>query len=71
LDGPGGKDWSNLGKTVFSKAFSCKFDFLDGMMKQMGGGGASPTDLTNLDDEDADSDDEPMPDLEDVPKSSN
>ncbi len=36
------------------------------MLKQMGG--ASPTDLTNLDDQDSDGDDEPMPDLEEDPK---
>jgi hypothetical protein len=40
------------------------------MFKQMGGdaSGASATDLKDLDDEETDSDDEPMPDLEDVPK---
>ncbi|CAF3720766.1 unnamed protein product [Adineta steineri] len=50
----GGKDWGNL----------------DGMLKQMGGdlGGSSATDLNDLEDDEVDSDDEPMPDLEDVPK---
>jgi len=50
----GGKDWGDL----------------DGMFKQMGGGsgGASAPDMNDLDDEETDSDDEPMPDLEDVPK---
>jgi hypothetical protein len=40
------------------------------MFKQMGGGvgGPSATDLNDLEDEDVDSDDEPMPDLEEVPK---
>jgi hypothetical protein len=59
LDGAGGKDWGDL----------------DGMFKQMGGGGGggglgggSPSDLNDLEDEETDSDDEPMPDLEDVPK---
>lgn len=44
--------------------------FIDGMFKQMGGGlgGASPTDMNDLEDEEIDSDDEPMPDLEEVPK---
>ena len=51
---------------------------LDGMFKQMGGpgmggggggGGPGTTDLNDLDDEGTDSDDEPMPDLEEVPKS--
>ncbi|CAF1547218.1 unnamed protein product [Adineta ricciae] len=48
----GGKDWSNL----------------DGMLKQMGGdlSGASTTDLKDLDDIDIDSDEEPMPDLEEA-----
>ena len=43
---------------------------LDGMFKQMGGGmgGPSATDLNDLEDEEIDSDDEPMPDLEEVPK---
>jgi hypothetical protein len=44
---------------------------LDGMFKQMGsglGGGSAP-DLNDLEGEETDSDDEPMPDLEDVPKS--
>lgn len=48
------------------------FSFLDGMFKQMGGagglGGGSATDMNDLDDEETDSDDEPMPDLEEVPK---
>ncbi len=39
---------------------------LDQLLKQSGG--ASPTDLRDLDDQDADSDDEPMPDLEGTPK---
>ena len=41
------------------------------MFKQMGGGGLagnSATDMNDLDDEETDSDDEPMPDLEDAPK---
>ena len=40
------------------------------MFKQMGGGlgGRSAADLNDLEDEGMDSDDEPMPDLEDVPK---
>jgi hypothetical protein len=40
------------------------------MFKQMGGGlgGASAADMNDLEDEGTDSDDEPMPDLEDVPK---
>ncbi len=41
------------------------------MFKQMGsglGGGSAP-DLNDLEGEETDSDDEPMPDLEDVPKS--
>ncbi|CAF0828114.1 unnamed protein product [Adineta ricciae] len=44
---------------------------LDGMFKQMGGGlgGPSATDMNDLEDEETDSDDEPMPDLEEVPKS--
>ncbi|CAF3407314.1 unnamed protein product [Rotaria sp. Silwood1] len=63
MNGTGGKDWGDL----------------DGMFKQMGAGGggggggvglggASGADLNDLDDEGTDSDDEPMPDLEDVPK---
>ncbi|UJR10218.1 hypothetical protein I4U23_014431 [Adineta vaga] len=54
-DDLGGKDWGNL----------------DNMMKQMGGdmSGASTTDLNDLEDEETDSDDEPMPDLEDASKS--
>lgn len=46
----------------------------DGMFKKMGGGagaglgGNSATDLNDLEDEETDSDDEPMPDLEEVPK---
>ncbi|CAF2391505.1 unnamed protein product [Rotaria sp. Silwood2] len=54
MDGTGGKDWGDL----------------DGMFKQMGGGldGTSAPDLNDLDEEGTDSDDEPMPDLEDVPK---
>ncbi|CAF0892391.1 unnamed protein product [Rotaria sordida] len=59
MDVAGGKDWGDL----------------DGMFKQMGAGGGgaglggtSETDLNDLDDEETDSDDEPMPDLEDVPK---
>lgn len=40
------------------------------MFKKMGGGleGASAPDLNDLEDEGTDSDDEPMPDLEEVPK---
>jgi hypothetical protein len=38
------------------------------MFKQMGGGGASAPDLNDLEGEETDSDDEPMPDLEEVPK---
>jgi hypothetical protein len=44
------------------------------MFKQMGGGGGSGSgggsapDMNDLDEEGTDSDDEPMPDLEDVPK---
>ena len=42
------------------------------MFKQMGGnvgtGSGGATDLNDLDDEGTDSDDEPMPDLEEVPK---
>jgi hypothetical protein len=41
------------------------------MFKQMGGaglGGASAPDMNDLDEEETDSDDEPMPDLENVPK---
>jgi len=53
----GGKDWGDL----------------DGMFKQMGGAGGGggmggPSELNDLDDEGTDSDDEPMPDLEEVPK---
>jgi len=49
-----GKDWGDL----------------DGMFKQMGGGmDPGAPDMNDLDDEGTDSDDEPMPDLEDVPKS--
>jgi hypothetical protein len=59
MDGAGGKDWGDL----------------DGMFKQMGGAGGlgntSATDMNDLDDEETDSDDEPMPDLEDVPKTDN
>lgn len=48
------------------------------MFKQMGGGNmgaggpggaGGATDLNDLEDEETDSDDEPMPDLEEVPKS--
>lgn len=60
-DATGGKDWGDL----------------DGMFKQMGGnmgaggpgGAGGATDLNDLEDEETDSDDEPMPDLEEVPKS--
>lgn len=63
LGGAGGKNWGDL----------------DGMFKQMGGGmggpggapafgGNSATDLNDLDGEETDSDDEPMPDLEEAPK---
>jgi hypothetical protein len=40
------------------------------MFKQMGGNmtGRSATDLNDLDEDEIDSDDEPMPDLEEVPK---
>lgn len=50
---PDGKNWGDL----------------DGMFKQMGAGmgGPSSTDLNDLEGE-ADSDDEPMPDLEETPK---
>jgi len=66
--GAGGKDWGDL----------------DGMFKQMGGGlggpgagagagagglgGHSAMDLNDLEGEETDSDDEPMPDLEEAPK---
>ena len=65
-----GKDWGNLGKTLYRNIFIENFFSLDGMLKNMGGGmpGGSPTDLQDLEGEDTDSDDEPMPDLEDVPK---
>ncbi|CAF3907313.1 unnamed protein product [Rotaria sordida] len=50
----GGRDWGNI----------------DAMLKQMGGGasGGAPaaTDLNDVDDKETDSDDESMPDLEDV-----
>jgi hypothetical protein len=74
LNGADGKDWGDLGKINFSKEFFSNQSSLDGMFKQMGGGGgaglggASVPDLNDLDDEETDSDDEPMPDLEDVPK---
>ncbi|CAF3303078.1 unnamed protein product [Rotaria socialis] len=54
-EGAAGKDWGDL----------------DGMFKQMGGGGLAPgsaPDLNDLDDEGTDTDDEPMPDLEEVPQ---
>lgn len=46
------------------------YSILDGMFKQMGGGlgGNAPPDLNDLEDEGTDSDDEPMPGLEEVPK---
>jgi hypothetical protein len=73
LGGAGaGKDWGNLGKKLSynRNIFIENFASLDGMLKNMGGGmpGGSPTDLQDLEGEDTDSDDEPMPDLEDVPK---
>jgi hypothetical protein len=73
MDGAGGKDWGDLGKINFSKKFFSNLFSLDGMFKQMGGGGAgvgggAAADMNDLDDEETDSDDEPMPDLEDVPK---
>lgn len=66
-----GKNWGDLGnlKKVEIIVFSQRFP-LDGMFKQMGGGagGPSATDMNDLVDEETDSDDEPMPDLEEVPK---
>ncbi|CAF2776389.1 unnamed protein product [Rotaria sp. Silwood2] len=52
--GTGGKDWGNI----------------DALLKNMGGdvSGADAPGLNDTDDKGTDSDDEPMPDLEDVPK---
>jgi hypothetical protein len=71
LDGAGGKDWGNLGKINLKKNLFINSFILDGMFKQMGSGlgGGSASDLNDLEGEETDSDDEPMPDLEDVPKS--
>ena len=73
-DATGGKDWGDLGQwsnTVSRTELDAPF-LLDGMFKQMGGGagmGGGATDLNDLEDDGTDSDDEPMPDLEEVPKS--
>ncbi|CAF3373798.1 unnamed protein product [Rotaria sp. Silwood1] len=50
----GGQDWGNI----------------DAMLKQMGGdvSGAAATGSNDADDKEIDSDDEPMPDLEEAPK---
>ncbi|UJR35802.1 hypothetical protein I4U23_028550 [Adineta vaga] len=54
IEGADGKNWGDL----------------DGMFKQMGGGlgGSSATDMNDLEGEESDSDDEPMPDLEEAPE---